>query len=195
MQYRFIKRFYKTSCAAPKASLVQREVSAEQADGGIVGTGKDVALPWILGGSEAIPQSKIKDFCQPPLHKGAFFGRLSTARFLLPILPPGDMIKEKAVNNMIEKDDWRLTAGPVLGNKEKLKNIPLYYIPFQPLSENWDHEHCAFCWAKFYLHEECLQEGYCTRPQNSRDADWICPECYEDFKEMFGWTLKKGSSE
>ena len=96
---------------------------------------------------------------------------------------------------MIEKDDWRLVAGPVIGNEEAFKNIPLYYIPFQPLSENWDHEHCAFCWAKFYLHEECLQEGYCTRPQNSRDADWICPECYEDFKEMFGWTLKKGTSE
>ena len=25
--------------------------------------------------------------------------------------------------------------------------------------------------------------------------DWVCPECYEDFKEMFGWTLKKGTSE
>ena len=96
---------------------------------------------------------------------------------------------------MIEKDDWRLTAGPVLGNEEKLKNIPLYYIPFQPLSENWDHEHCTFCWAKFYLHEECLQEGYCTRPQNSRDADWICPECYEDFKEMFGWKVKDALDE
>ena len=100
------------------------------------------------------------------------------------------MIKEKAVSNMIEKDDWRLVAGPVSGREEELKDIPLYCIPFQPLSENWDHAHCVFCWAKFYLHEECLQEGYCTRPQNCRDADWICPKCYEDFKEMFGWTIK-----
>ena len=112
------------------------------------------------------------------------------ARFLLPILPPCDMIKEKAVSNMIEKDDWRLTAGPVSGREEELKDIPLYCIPFQPLSENWDHAHCVFCWAKFYPHEECLQEGYCTRPQNCRDADWICPKCYGDFKEMFGWTIK-----
>ena len=92
---------------------------------------------------------------------------------------------------MIEKDDWRLLTGSVIRNEDAFKNIPLYYIPFQPFSEAWDHEHCIFCSAKFYLHEECLQEGYCTQPQNSRDADWICPECYEDFKEMFGWTLQE----
>ena len=156
-------------------------------------------IPSVLpvGGSDSPPDchSLPPTALRLPFTQGGLSGRLSTARFLLPILPPCDMIKEKAVNNMIEKDDWRLTAGPVLGNEEKLKNIPLYYIPFPPLSENWDHEHCTFCWAKFYLHEECLQEGYCTRPQNCRDADWICPECYEDFKEMFGWTLKRGDTE
>lgn len=90
---------------------------------------------------------------------------------------------------MIEEHDWRLEAGPACGREAELKSIPLYYIPFEPLSDRWDHEHCVFCWAKFFRHPECLQEGYCTRPQNSRDADWICPECYEDFEEMFGWTL------
>ena len=89
---------------------------------------------------------------------------------------------------MIKKDDWRLTAGLVRGHEEKLKNIPLWYIPFQPLSDRWDHEHCMFCWAKFYNHPECLQEGYCSQPENSPEAMWICPECYADFKDMFGWT-------
>ena len=27
---------------------------------------------WRLWNDKTIPQSKIKDFCQPPLHKGAF---------------------------------------------------------------------------------------------------------------------------
>ena len=94
---------------------------------------------------------------------------------------------------MIQKDDWRLTAGPVLGHEENLKNIPLYYIPFQPLAPKWDHEHCVFCWEKFYLDENCLQAGYCTRPKNEPGAYWICPECYEDFKGLFGWTKKKHS--
>ncbi len=92
---------------------------------------------------------------------------------------------------MIEKDDWRLVAGPVQGNEEKLKNILLYHIPFRPLSEQWDHEHCVFCWEKFARLDGCLQEGYCTSPQNNRSAFWICPACYEDFKAMFGWTVRE----
>lgn len=99
------------------------------------------------------------------------------------------MEKEAAV--MVEKGDWRLVARPVCGSEEKLKHIPLYSIPFQPLSPRWDHEHCAFCWENFCLHEGCLREGYCTRPQNEQGALWICPGCYEDFKEMFGWTVGK----
>ena len=43
-----------------KASLVQREVARRSRDGGIV-----------RYRNKAIPQSEIKDFCQPPLHKGA----------------------------------------------------------------------------------------------------------------------------
>lgn len=89
---------------------------------------------------------------------------------------------------MVEKDDWRLAVGAVRGREEKLKNILLYRMGFQPLSEKWDHEHCVFCWAKFYLHPDCLQEGYCTEPVYSGGADWICPDCNQDFKEMFGWT-------
>lgn len=94
---------------------------------------------------------------------------------------------------MVEKDDWRLVAGPVCGREEALRHIGLYYIPFQPLSARWDHEHCVFCWAKFYLHPECLQAGYCTAPENTPGADWICPECYEDFKEMFDWHLENSA--
>lgn len=85
---------------------------------------------------------------------------------------------------MIEPDDWRLR-----GQEAYLKNVLLYFIPYSPLSERWDHEHCEFCWDKFYLHEECLRAGYCTQPQNNSRARWICPECYEDFRELFGWTI------
>lgn len=91
---------------------------------------------------------------------------------------------------MIDKNDWRLTAGPAAFRQDELKNLTLYRIPFKPLSEQSDHEHCIFCWAKFHPHEECLTEGYCTSSNNERGASWICPECYEDFKEMFGWIKK-----
>ncbi len=84
---------------------------------------------------------------------------------------------------MVDKDDWRLR-----GQEEYLNNAVLYYIPFKPFSEQWDHEHCDFCWATFSLGTDDLKEGYCTKPQNERRAVWICSECYEDFKEMFNWT-------
>lgn len=90
---------------------------------------------------------------------------------------------------MTEKNDWRLEVGSASGREAELRNITLYRIPFVPLSEEWDHEHCIFCWEKFYLRGAGLKYGYCTGQRNSRDADWICPTCYEDFREMFGWTL------
>jgi hypothetical protein len=52
---------------------------------------------------------------------------------------------------------------------------------------NWDHDHCEFCFAEFCLkdHESALQAGYAT----TDDYRWICPVCFEDFKEMFKWQV------
>ena len=99
------------------------------------------------------------------------------------------------VVNVIEKDDWRLSGGPLAGNEELIMDATLYYIPFTQFSESWDHEHCSFCWAKFFTDDSSLHEGYCTTPNNERGAHWICPQCYEDFKDMFGWKLAKHTSE
>lgn len=81
---------------------------------------------------------------------------------------------------MIEKDDWRLQ-----GQEKYLTEVKLIRTPFAPLSKTWDHEHCEFCWAKFSNHEDDLHNGYVTEDKRT----WICPECYEDFKEMFRWEL------
>ena len=67
-----IKFQKKRAVGIRKASLVQREVSAEQADGGIGPMRFRHEQCWRLWNDKTIPQSKIKDFCQPPLHKGAF---------------------------------------------------------------------------------------------------------------------------
>ena len=90
---------------------------------------------------------------------------------------------------MMPKDDWRR-----MGQEDYLTGVRLYHIPFAPLSEQWDHEHCVFCWDKFFLHPdypEFLREGYCTEKVNSRDAHWICPQCFRDFREEFGWTVEE----
>jgi len=55
----------------------------------------------------------------------------------------------------------------------------------------WDHEHCAFCWAKIVeakLKKEgadLLIEAYTTENRHH----WICPKCYEDFREIFQWKV------
>lgn len=82
---------------------------------------------------------------------------------------------------MVEKNDWRLTY-----QEDYLMGKSLKYVKaFKKYSEKWDHEHCSFCWATFSEYENDLHEGYCTLDEKY----WVCPTCFEDFKEMFGWTV------
>ena len=84
------------------------------------------------------------------------------------------------------EEDWRLR-----GQEDYLMGKTLHFIRFQKRSEIWDHEHCEFCWAKFSDNDGDLHEGYCTETDNKGNAFWICPECYQDFKDKFSWKLSK----
>ena len=68
---------------------------------------------------------------------------------------------------------------------------------------DWDHDHCEFCWAKFMAadfppeqrewreqHPDILTASY-TPAQPQRRRIWICPDCFEDFRERFGWVVVK----
>ena len=81
---------------------------------------------------------------------------------------------------MVEKNDWRL-----MGQEQYLKNVKLIKAKYKAPSKRWDHDHCEFCTDRFMEYEGCLREGYCTEDRKI----WICEECYQDFKEMFGFTL------
>jgi hypothetical protein len=85
---------------------------------------------------------------------------------------------------MVDRSDWRLT------NQEAyLKGATLVRRRYRRYAKNadWDHDHCEFCWAKFMMedHPDVLHEGYATLD----DYHWICPACFEDFKEQFEWVL------
>ena len=83
--------------------------------------------------------------------------------------------------------DWRLT------NQDKyLMGASLNFRIFHVCDENpkWDHEHCVFCWAKVvdkkdYLDSNLIKEAYCTQD----GGHWICPNCFSDFKDKFGWIM------
>jgi hypothetical protein len=72
--------------------------------------------------------------------------------------------------------DWRIA-----GQQEYLMRATWVRRAYRPPSEVWDHDHCAFCWAKFTAGDEAL---------NSTVGDhWICERCYADFAERFGWRV------
>jgi hypothetical protein len=80
-------------------------------------------------------------------------------------------------------DDWRLQ-----GQERYLKGASLYWTTWKQSREHWDHDHCAFCGAKFMAGDnpEFLHEGYTT----ADEYHWICKPCVDDFKDMFGWHIE-----
>ncbi|MCL1892736.1 MAG: hypothetical protein FWG02_00685 [Holophagaceae bacterium] len=77
-------------------------------------------------------------------------------------------------------NDWRLC-----NQMEYLKGETIKHSKWITLEESWDHDHCAFCSDK--LDASTIEKAYCTTDY----YHWICPECYNDFKEMFEWTLEE----
>jgi hypothetical protein len=91
-------------------------------------------------------------------------------------------------------EDWRL---------EQLKRHPLLRgkrfqrKPYRQRSAEWDHDHCAGCWAKFMATgkgsgdgaEPILYEGFatCSDYPLGAEYEWVCPECFDLFKDDMGW--------
>src|SRR5438874_2260888 len=81
-------------------------------------------------------------------------------------------------------DDWRLH-----GQERYLENAVLHRATYRRPDGDWEHDHCEFCWEPF-VEDGCqdeLSEGFAT-PDEDR---WICPRCFEDFKEQFGWSVEE----
>ena len=83
---------------------------------------------------------------------------------------------------MREENDWRLT-----NQLDYLRGVALFWKRYHPPREDWDHDHCEFCFAKFMDVDdpEVLREGYADEGEQR----WICARCYEDFKDLFDWQV------
>ena len=75
--------------------------------------------------------------------------------------------------------DWRL-----IDQQEYLQGKQLKRKCFRESSRS-DHVHCEFCWEKISDFENCVHEGYCTLDEKH----WICSQCFQDFQEMFAWSI------
>lgn len=78
-------------------------------------------------------------------------------------------------------DDWRLN-----GQEKYLKNAVLKSLNFCERTTKTDHEHCEFCTDKISEYPDTLNRGYCTEDE----YHWICDTCFEDFRELFGFTVE-----
>ena len=86
-------------------------------------------------------------------------------------------------------EDWREQ-----GQEEYLRGLTFAKRKYKRYSEQWDHDHCEFCWSKFCEESSkeatrggCFTDGYATLDSYR----WICETCFHDFREKY--RLKLGS--
>jgi hypothetical protein len=83
---------------------------------------------------------------------------------------------------MASQDDWRRA-----GQERYLRGASFTRESYRPPRPEWDHDHCAFCWATFAAGATAeVTEGYRTLD----GTHWICPKCWSDFAGEFGFTLR-----
>ena len=97
-----------------------------------------------------------------------------------------------------DQTDWRLTD-----QESYLRGVRFQRKPYRVYRESWEHDHCAFCWAKFVdpehsdahrrlaEQEGSVTEGYATTSDYPRGADyvWVCADCFSDFCDDFEWVV------
>lgn len=73
---------------------------------------------------------------------------------------------------------------------------------YRALEENWEHDHCEMCSAKFMDphfsnahaqfiadHTDVLSAGMVTQVNERRLERWVCHPCFDDFATEFGWLI------
>ena len=82
-------------------------------------------------------------------------------------------------------DDWRLR-----GQEKYLAKKEFVYKRYTSNNPLWDYDHCEFCNERISLLPEDRNYGYTTLD----DYYWICEDCFNDFKDQFGWTVVNDSN-
>jgi hypothetical protein len=83
---------------------------------------------------------------------------------------------------MAEGYDWRLT-----GQERFLAGVTFHWSEWRQSSPEWEHDHCAFCWAKFM---ETALPGVLGAGYTTADTSyWVCATCFKDFRARFAWKL------
>jgi hypothetical protein len=112
--------------------------------------------------------------------------------------------------------DWRDD------NLKHLQGAAFRFAEYKAPTDDWDHDHCIGCWAKFadFDGPDILHVGYVhdrpyepkpepefitqSREQGMRciraplvkgcDLNWLCIRCFNDFRGRLGFTLEPSES-
>jgi hypothetical protein len=99
---------------------------------------------------------------------------------------PNDRRGRATYMNHENPKQWRIE------NANHLRGVRLKLRRYNRRSENWDHDHCSACWAKFaeFNGPEIQHEGYATWHDYGLGAgyEWVCRKCFDDLKDDLGWT-------
>ena len=86
---------------------------------------------------------------------------------------------------MDHKADWRID------NCRSIEGETFRRKKYKARSEQWDHDHCMACFAKFadFTGPDILHEGYTTTAESKwgEDYHWLCVECFGDLREAMAW--------
>ena len=87
-------------------------------------------------------------------------------------------------------DEWR---AEILETLPYLRGQSFIRKPYKAYRADWEHDHCAVCFAKLMEEgegvEDTLHEGYATTSdyQKGEDFEWVCAECFAASREVMGW--------
>ena len=80
-----------------------------------------------------------------------------------------------------------------------LKGVKLEFKYYRAPSDEWDHDHCAGCGAKFAEFDgpDILHYGYATCEDYiyGVEYEWVCERCFTDFNPVMEWKVVGDSPE
>lgn len=79
-------------------------------------------------------------------------------------------------------EELRKFLKPLINEKFRFKNYTEVY-------ENTEHDHCMINGEEISSYEGCLRWGYTSTSEKHEDYWWICPACFEQYKDVMGWEV------
>ena len=98
-----------------------------------------------------------------------------------------------------------------LSELKRLEGLVFTLRAYQALTEEWDHDHCVGCGAKFSEVDrlDAQREGYMTSVPDTEPAEtllpgvscireptpggfalrWVCRECFAEFRDVLGFRV------